>query len=336
MTSDERQLYAQVFQQVDIYNLGVITGEAGVKFFDKTGLKPVTLGQIWAIGDVENRGFLTSDCFMIVLRLIGHAQAGREPTTDLAFQPGPRPRFNDSSSPPLGMLQVHHTSSSIQVPDLSPHRIAQYAGLFERLPLQGGIRLSKSEAQMIFKKSDLSDEILDRVWRLADSEGRTTLSRTEFIIAMHLITSIRAGDIKELPSAIPTKLYETAIQGLPASPQPSIDNGSHDDHLNTRSDPWAITPSERVGYDRAYHSIIEGDGPCVTGEVAANFFRGSGLSVDVLWKIWSLADTENRGELSCDEFAIAMHLAVKLRAGENLLPTALPESLVNTSRRGYT
>lgn len=46
MTSDERQLYAQLFQQVDIYNLGVITGEAGVKFFDKTGLKPVTLGQV--------------------------------------------------------------------------------------------------------------------------------------------------------------------------------------------------------------------------------------------------------------------------------------------------
>ena len=42
--------------------------------------------QIWQIADTENRGFLTPSGFGVVLRLIGHAQAGRSPTAQIATQ----------------------------------------------------------------------------------------------------------------------------------------------------------------------------------------------------------------------------------------------------------
>ena len=42
--------------------------------------------QIWQIADKENRGLLTPSGFGIVLRLIGHAQAGQAPTEELALQ----------------------------------------------------------------------------------------------------------------------------------------------------------------------------------------------------------------------------------------------------------
>jgi len=42
--------------------------------------------QIWQIADKENRGLLTPSGFSVVLRLIGHAQAGRAPTEELALQ----------------------------------------------------------------------------------------------------------------------------------------------------------------------------------------------------------------------------------------------------------
>lgn len=42
--------------------------------------------QIWQIADKENRGLLTPSGFSIVLRLIGHAQAGRVPSDELALQ----------------------------------------------------------------------------------------------------------------------------------------------------------------------------------------------------------------------------------------------------------
>lgn len=44
------------------------------------------LGQIWQIADTENRGFLTPSGFGVVLRLIGHAQAGRAPSAEIATQ----------------------------------------------------------------------------------------------------------------------------------------------------------------------------------------------------------------------------------------------------------
>ena len=44
------------------------------------------LGQIWQIADTENRGFLTPSGFGVVLRLIGHAQAGRPPSAEIATQ----------------------------------------------------------------------------------------------------------------------------------------------------------------------------------------------------------------------------------------------------------
>jgi hypothetical protein len=76
-----------------------------VKFFEKTKLPPDVLGQvgpppsfqrcgdvrlignqIWQIADKENRGLLTPSGFGVVLRLIGHAQAGRPPSAELATQ----------------------------------------------------------------------------------------------------------------------------------------------------------------------------------------------------------------------------------------------------------
>lgn len=47
---------------------------------------PNPLWQIWQIADHENRGLLTKPGFSVALRLIGHYQAGREPTAELAFR----------------------------------------------------------------------------------------------------------------------------------------------------------------------------------------------------------------------------------------------------------
>ena len=50
--------------------------------------------QIWQIADTENRGFLSPAGFSIVLRLIGHCQAGRSPDLELATK---RTRNSQSS-----------------------------------------------------------------------------------------------------------------------------------------------------------------------------------------------------------------------------------------------
>lgn len=86
LNPDEKRAFQYLFQQADTEKLGVITGEVAVKFFERTKLAPAVLGEIWQIADTENRGLLTSSGFCQVLRLIGHYQAGREPSPELAFK----------------------------------------------------------------------------------------------------------------------------------------------------------------------------------------------------------------------------------------------------------
>lgn len=86
LAPDEKRAFQYLFQQADTEKLGVITGEVAVKFFERTKLQPAVLGEIWQIADTENRGLLTSAGFCQVLRLIGHYQAGRDPSPELAFQ----------------------------------------------------------------------------------------------------------------------------------------------------------------------------------------------------------------------------------------------------------
>lgn len=86
LSPEEKRAFQYLFQQADTEKLGVITGEVAVKFFERTKLQPAVLGEIWQIADTENRGLLTSVGFCQVLRLIGHYQAGRDPSPELAFQ----------------------------------------------------------------------------------------------------------------------------------------------------------------------------------------------------------------------------------------------------------
>lgn len=46
LTSDERRAFGQLFKQADPEGLGVVTGDAAVKFFEKTQLDSAVLGEV--------------------------------------------------------------------------------------------------------------------------------------------------------------------------------------------------------------------------------------------------------------------------------------------------
>lgn len=157
LSVQEKQYFSTLFSQADTDNLGVVTGETAVNFFEKTRVAPNVLGEIWQIADSENRGLLTKPGFCVALRLIGHYQAGRDLTPDLAFKPGPLPKFEgvqipnvqqQPASPALGSLPLPATGggtgpiqpqvTGIRIPPLTPDKIAQYSALFERSGAQNG------------------------------------------------------------------------------------------------------------------------------------------------------------------------------------------------------
>ena len=84
LNPEEKGLFGQLFQAADSDKLGIVTGESAVKFFEKSGLGPAILREIWSIADSENQGLLTKVGFNVALRLIGYAQNGQRPRPELA------------------------------------------------------------------------------------------------------------------------------------------------------------------------------------------------------------------------------------------------------------
>ncbi|EFQ32188.1 UBA/TS-N domain-containing protein [Colletotrichum graminicola] len=372
LTPEEKRLYGQLFRQADTESVGVVTGETAVKFFEKTRLDSRVLGEIWQIADKENRGFLTPAGFGLVLRLIGHAQAGREPTTEIALQPGPLPRF-DSMPPPAGLtsptappavpLQAQSTGGGpIRIPPLTPEKVSQYAGLFERQPLQAGNLLPGDAAKSIFEKSGLPTEVLGRIWQLADTEQRGALVLTEFVIAMHLLTSMKTGALRGLPNILPAALYEAATRRGPTAPRQSPTgtgpisaiprqlSGSAQfragsplgrppitaQTTGTPASDWLITPDDKARFDVLYNDLDKTHKGFITGEEAVPFLSQSNLPEDALAQIWDLADINSEGRLNRDTFAVAMYLIRQQRMrrdGSVSLPTTVPANLIPPSMR---
>ncbi|PHH76644.1 hypothetical protein CDD80_1358 [Ophiocordyceps camponoti-rufipedis] len=349
LTPEEKRVYGDLFKQADPENLRVVTGDAALGFFDKTRLDSRILGEIWQMADRENRGFLTPAGFGIVLRLIGHAQAGREPRPELAFQQGPLPRFDGVQ------LAVSPSSPGVRMPPLTPDKVAQYATLFERQPLQGNM-LSGDQARQIFDKSSLPNETLGRIWALADTEQRGALVLAEFVIAMHLLTSMKTGALRALPAVLPAGLYEAATQrapprlspnntGMSASAIPRQLSGSAQPRTGSplgrpplpapAGGDWAITPAEKERFDQLYATLDKTNKGYITGDEAVPFFSQSNLSEDVLAQIWDLADFNSQGQLTTEGFAVAMYLIRQQRSGRSVtLPATLPPNLIPPSARG--
>ncbi len=96
--------------------------------------------------------------------------------------------------------------------------------------------------------------------------------------------------------------------------------------------PWAITKGEKKLYDdtfRAWDGLGKG---YISGDQALEIFGQSGLSKPDLERIWTLADSADRGRLNLDEFAVAMHIIYRKLNGYPV-PNRLPPELIPPSTR---
>ncbi|KAF2165043.1 hypothetical protein M409DRAFT_67354 [Zasmidium cellare ATCC 36951] len=391
LSPDEKRAFSFLFNQADKDQLGVVTGENAVSFFERTHVSPNVLGEIWQLADTENRGFLSQPGFCMVLRLIGHYQAGREPTSELAFKSAPVPKFEGLQIPGVGAgagaasgtgsaggsaipspttgsfppnpLQPQLSGQApIRVPPLDPQKVQQYSSLFERSGSQNG-QLDGATAKAIFERAGLPNDVLGRIWNLADRDQKGALDQTEFIVAMHLLTSMKTRAMSALPQTLPPGFYEAAARrGAPPSrqasgqvPVPRQTTGGAVGAIprtqsplarpagygtpppmsaQTSGTPWLITAADKAKFDQFFNTIDTQGRGVITGEQAVTFFSDSRLSEETLAQIWDLADINSEGQLNKDEFAVAMYLIRQQRASNAApLPAFLPPPLVPPSMR---
>ena len=91
-------------------------------------------------------------------------------------------------------------------------------------------------------------------------------------------------------------------------------------------DVFAVSGEQKEYYVKQFLSIESNPQGKVTGTAAKDFFERSKLTANDLSHIWHLADVDNDGALSLEEFCIAMHLVV-LRRNRVELPNSLPSCL---------
>ncbi|WPH03995.1 Hypothetical protein R9X50_00687900 [Acrodontium crateriforme] len=375
LTPDEKRLFGYLFTQADSDSLGVVTGERAVSFFERTKVNPSVLGEIWQIADTENRGLLTQPGFCMVLRLIGHYQAGTAPSAEMALRPGPLPKFEGLQMPAAPVIATSPTGAQfppntlqqqlsgqgpIRVPPLDPQKVQQYSGLFEKSGAQNGM-LDGATAKSIFERAGLPNEALGKIWGLSDRTQRGALDQTEFIVAMHLLTSMKSRAMTALPNSLPQGLYDAAARrGAPPPPgsrqpgarqftggplagparaqsplaRPQAYGTPPPQSAVASGSQWLVSAAEKAKYDQFFANIDPQGRGIINGDQAVRFFSDSGLSEDTLASIWDLADINGEGQLNRDEFAVAMYLIRQQRApNAPPLPAFLPRALVPPSMR---
>jgi len=146
------------------------------------------------------------------------------------------------------------------------------------------------------------------------------------------------------PTGMPGQwgLVNTPATGLPniealaarMMPQTGRESASHTTAglTGNATIPWAITKGEKKLYDETFRAWDGMGKGYISGAQALEIFGQSGLPKPDLERVWTLADSADRGRLNLDEFAVAMHLIYRKLNGYPI-PARLPPELVPPSTR---
>jgi hypothetical protein len=98
---------------------------------------------------------------------------------------------------------------------------------------------------------------------------------------------------------------------------------------------WSIDDASRRRNAQLFNQLDRARVGKLSGVQARNVLAESGVPMTVLAQIWTLADYDRDGQLTVDEFCIAMHLVDVAKTGR-ALPATLPLELMSASGRVRT
>ncbi|KAE9552733.1 hypothetical protein FO519_004050 [Halicephalobus sp. NKZ332] len=203
---------------------GYLSGQQVRGFFIKSGLDPKTLGQIWALADVNRDGQMDKYEFAVAVALIRRCLSGIPipatlppsmrsiipPTTFATRQVPPAIPAVHHSGPPIMPSNQFPTSSrtlkqcsdwSLPLPSKNKYRQEFYNNDKSGVGILNGV-----QARYILSQSGFPTPILAEIWNLADVNKDGALSPDEFCVAMHLIDMHKQGYI--LPTELPLELQD--------------------------------------------------------------------------------------------------------------------------------
>lgn len=312
--------YEAFYQQVDPAGINHVGALEAAAFLKRSGLADSILSKIWDLADAGGRGFLDKRGFFVALKLVALVQSGRAPSLAHLALP---------VAPPSMMDQIGASSVDWSV---KPLEQTKYVEMFNSLgPVAG--KLPGSKVKPVMLNSKLPVDVLGKIWDLSDVDQDGALSEEEFIVAMHLV--YKALDNCPIPSVLPAGLVPRS-RPLPDSGRSTPSSVGLPDTQQQRwpkdATAWVVGPSERAQFEQLFASLDTDMDGLVTGADVKGTFLKTGLPQADLAHIWNLCDSQQKGSLNGEQFALAMHLAAE-RAKGLPLPTVLAPDMVPPSLR---
>lgn len=166
----------------------MLLGQDALPFLTKSGLQQQTLGEIWALSDPDNNGFLTKESWYKAARVIGWVQKGGKTIVEesllnqrkysqsvvskLKCLAGPYPSFTGLPPPPpqaplnaqtTGQRPLSAAPTGSGLPPLTPADRTKFTRIFVGCGPQNGL-VSGDKARDVFVKSQLSYDKLGQIW----------------------------------------------------------------------------------------------------------------------------------------------------------------------------
>lgn len=179
-------------------------------------------------------------------------------------------------------------------------------------------------------------EIKDFTSKLAEQDfSKFAQLRLPLIEAAELTLST---DIPRLMEALPRSVDPASDVQLitPDFPDDTKGDGNAGDQADSNpfgaddtDSSWCMDPYIPQYRDTFDQRQVNG---FITGAAAKEILTASGLDKPSLRKIWELSDMDKDGQLSLEEYVIAMFLTSRVKEGE-ALPAALDPEMIPPSRR---
>ncbi|XP_035705257.1 epidermal growth factor receptor substrate 15-like 1 isoform X2 [Folsomia candida] len=215
------QYYEAYYNQVTKNPDGSIAAMEGAKFLKRSGLSDAILSKIWDMSDPQGKGHLDKSGLFMAIKLITLAQTGKDVTMSNAIQnyddlpeiSGDKPIIRPPSVPPMAQNMPHM--------EIAEEMLAAYQKMFQTVaepgPAGQPMCVPGNKAKTMMLESKLPIEALGKIWDMADTDKDGALDEPEFIIALHLVQTMKRG--APIPSVLPPDFINTVRRGM-KSPGP--------------------------------------------------------------------------------------------------------------------
>eukprot|EP00903_Cladosiphon_okamuranus_P006843 g6665.t1 len=308
MSDQESVRYGKAFDKLvkgeGTKNLG---GKEAAAILAKSGLGKAELGRLWAMSDADRDGALSRLEFSIAMHLASCSANKDLPSAAAANDSGGKKKKRSKTEMVGGDRETPPEREEVAVPGKES---VSSAGNTQRAGYK--LRIAKSSKEP--EKQDISAAIA----RAAAVGGVVAESGSTENIAKGKDEDHGTGD--EGGDGGDEEGGETQEGTTPKKKAKKKGLcGKEKDQL------YAMSTSERAGYDVIFMQIDVDQSGTIDGREAAALLGKSGLTREQLKAVWKMADKDDKGELDHSEWAVAMHLCVAQK--QLPLPDALPRSL---------